>query len=707
MKKFLAILLALCMLFALAACGEQAAAPAASEPKAEEPAAAPAEDAELVGVAMPTKDLQRWNQDGENMKAMLEKAGYQVDLQYGANDVQTQLSQLENMIANGCKVLVIASIDGSSLGTVLAQAKENGIPVIAYDRLIMDSDAVSYYATFDNWLVGTKQGEFIEEQLGLKDGKGPFNIEFITGSPDDNNINFFFDGAMSILQPYLDNGQLVCPSGQTAKLDVATQGWDTAKAQERFENILSSFYGDGTQLDAVLASNDSTARGVENALESSYTGAWPVITGQDCDIAIMKNLIDGKQGMSVFKDTRTLAAKVVEMVDAIMKGEEPPVNDTETYNNGTGIIPSFLCEPVACTAANYKELLIDSGYYTYEALGIEAPADDTAAVGGLVGVAMPTKDLQRWNQDGEYMKAMLEEAGYDVDLQYGANDVQTQLSQIENMIANGCKVLVIASIDGSSLGTVLAQAKENGIPVIAYDRLIMDSDAVSYYATFDNWLVGTKQGEFIEEQLGLKDGKGPFNIEFITGSPDDNNINFFFDGAMSILQPYLDNGQLVCPSGQTAKLDVATQGWDTAKAQERFENILSSFYGDGTQLDAVLASNDSTARGVENALESSYTGAWPVITGQDCDIAIMKNLIDGKQAMSVFKDTRTLAARVVTMVDSLMKGTAPEVNNTTDYDNGVYVVPSYLCGPVACTADNYQEILIDSGYYTMDAINNG
>ena len=707
MKKFLAILLALCMLFALAACGEQAAAPAASEPKAEEPAAAPAEDAELVGVAMPTKDLQRWNQDGENMKAMLEKAGYQVDLQYGANDVQTQLSQLENMIANGCKVLVIASIDGSSLGTVLAQAKENGIPVIAYDRLIMDSDAVSYYATFDNWLVGTKQGEFIEEQLGLKDGKGPFNIEFITGSPDDNNINFFFDGAMSILQPYLDNGQLVCPSGQTAKLDVATQGWDTAKAQERFENILSSFYGDGTQLDAVLASNDSTARGVENALESSYTGAWPVITGQDCDIAIMKNLIDGKQGMSVFKDTRTLAAKVVEMVDAIMKGEEPPVNDTETYNNGTGIIPSFLCEPVACTAANYKELLIDSGYYTYEALGIEAPAEDAAAVGGLVGVAMPTKDLQRWNQDGENMKAMLEKAGYQVDLQYGANDVQTQLSQLENMIANGCKVLVIASIDGSSLGTVLAQAKENGIPVIAYDRLIMDSDAVSYYATFDNWLVGTKQGEFIEEQLGLKDGKGPFNIEFITGSPDDNNINFFFDGAMSILQPYLDNGQLVCPSGQTAKLDVATQGWDTAKAQERFENILSSFYGDGTQLDAVLASNDSTARGVENALESSYTGAWPVITGQDCDIAIMKNLIDGKQAMSVFKDTRTLAARVVTMVDSLMKGTAPEVNNTTDYDNGVYVVPSYLCGPVACTADNYQEILIDSGYYTMDAINNG
>ena len=697
MKKLLALLLALAMIFALAACGGTGGGDSKTE--------APSGD--LVGVAMPTKDLQRWNQDGENMKAMLEKAGYQVDLQYGANDIATQVSQIENMIANGCKALVIASIDGDSLGTVLAQAKEKGIPVIAYDRLIMNSDAVTYYATFDNWLVGTKQGEFIEAQLGLKDGKGPFNIEFITGDPGDNNINFFFDGAMSILQPYLDNGQLVCPSGQTEKAVVATAAWATDAAQARFENILSSNYADKA-LDAVLASNDSTALGVENALASSYSGdVYPVITGQDCDIAIMKNLIEGKQAMSVFKDTRTLASKVVEMVDAIMKGEEPPINDTNTYDNGTGIIPSFLCEPVACTVDNYKELLIDSGYYTFEQLGIdgEAAPAETAEEKNLVGVAMPTKDLQRWNQDGEYMKAMLEEAGYEVDLQFGGNDVQTQLSQLENMIANGCKVLVIASIDGSSLGTVLAQAKEANIPVIAYDRLIMDSDAVSYYATFDNWLVGTTQGEFIRDALDLDNAEGPFNIEFITGSPDDNNINYFFDGAMSILQPYLDSGKLVCPSGQTAKLDVATQGWSTELAQSRFENILSSFYGDGTPLHAVLASNDSTALGVENALASSYTNdIYPVITGQDCDIAIMKNLVEGKQAMSVFKDTRTLAARVVTMVDALMKGTEPEVNDTETYNNGVKVVPSYLCSPTACTAENYKEILIDSGYYTEDQI---
>ena len=322
----------------------------------------------VIGVAMPTQDLQRWNQDGENMKAQLEEKGYTVDLQYAGNDVATQVSQIENMIANGDQLLVIASIEGDSLGTVLAQAKEAEIPVIAYDRLIMNTDAVSYYATFDNYLVGKTQGEFLVDALDLENQDGPFNIEFVTGDPGDNNVNFFFGGAMDVLQPYLDSGKLVCPSGQVAKEEVATANWATETAQSRFENILSSFYADGTNLDAVLASNDSTALGVENALAANYTGEYPIITGQDCDIANMPNIINGKQAMSVFKDTRTLASKVVEMVDAIMSGGEAPVNDTETYDNGTGIIPSYLCEPVAVTVDNYKEMLVDTGYYTEDQL---------------------------------------------------------------------------------------------------------------------------------------------------------------------------------------------------------------------------------------------------------------------------------------------------------------------------------------------------
>ena len=355
MKKILALAMALVMVLALAACG--APAPAASADN-------------LVGVAMPTKDLQRWNQDGANMKSQLEAAGYTVDLQYAANDIATQVSQIENMIANGCKVLVIASIDGEALGTVLDQAKAAGIPVIAYDRLIMNSDAVSYYATFDNWDVGVKQGEYIVKALDLENQAGPFNTEYITGDPGDNNINFFFDGAISVLQPYIDAGKLVALSGQYEKAVVATPGWATDAAQARFETILGTYYAD-QPLHAVLASNDSTAMGVINALGSTYNNdVWPVVTGQDCDIANMPHIINGKQAMSVFKDTRTLASKVVEMVDAICKGAEPPINDTETYNNNVKVVPSFLCEPVAGTIDNYKELLVDSGYYTAEQLGI-------------------------------------------------------------------------------------------------------------------------------------------------------------------------------------------------------------------------------------------------------------------------------------------------------------------------------------------------
>ncbi|MBQ6321354.1 MAG: sugar-binding protein [Lachnospiraceae bacterium] len=325
-------------------------------------------EGEKVGVSMPTKDLQRWNQDGDNMKAELEAAGFEVDLQYASNDVPTQLNQIQNMISSGADVLVIAAIEGSSLGEALDMAAENEIPVIAYDRLLMDSDAVSYYATFDNYMVGTVQGTYIKDTLDLDNAEGPFNLEITAGDPGDNNARYFYQGAIDVLQPYIDEGKLVVPSGQIAFDDVATPTWATETAQTRAENILSSNYADGTNLDAWLCSNDSTALGVENALAANYNGEYPIITGQDCDIENTKNMIAGKQSMSVFKDTRTLASQVVKMVGQILAGEEVDVNDTETYDNNVIVVPSFLCEPVFADANNYKELLIDSGYYTEDQL---------------------------------------------------------------------------------------------------------------------------------------------------------------------------------------------------------------------------------------------------------------------------------------------------------------------------------------------------
>lgn len=361
MKKVFSMLLVATMVLTMFGCASNTSAPAQTQTQAQEANASTAKI--RVGVAMPTKDLQRWVQDGDNMKSQLEAAGYEVDLQYASNDIPTQVNQVENMITNGAKVLVIASIDGSSLGEPLKQAKENNIPVISYDRLLMNSDAVSYYATFDNYLVGKKQGEFIEEKLDLKNAAGPFNIELVTGDPGDNNCNFFFGGAMDVLRPYIESGKLVVRSGQTEQATVSTENWNAEKSQARMENILSSYYANGETLHAVMCSNDSTALGVENALANNYTGEYPIITGQDCDKPNTKNIIAGKQAMSVFKDTRTLAAQVVKMVDSIGKGTEPEINDRETYNNGVKVIPSYLCEPVTVTIDNYKEQLLDSGYY--------------------------------------------------------------------------------------------------------------------------------------------------------------------------------------------------------------------------------------------------------------------------------------------------------------------------------------------------------
>ena len=321
-----------------------------------------------VGVSMPTKDLQRWNQDGANMEEQLKAAGFDVELQFASNDVPTQLAQVETMIDDGCEVLVIAAIEGSSLGQALAKAKEKGVKVIAYDRLLMDSDAVDYYATFDNYMVGTKQGTYIKEALDLDNAEGPFVMEITAGDPGDNNARYFYQGAMDVLQPYIDSGKIVIKSGQIEFSDVATPTWKTEVAQTRADGILASYYSDGSNIDAWLCSNDSTALGVTNALDANYDGEWPIITGQDCDISNVKNMIAGKQAMSVFKDTRTLAAQVVKMVGQILAGETVDVNDTETYNNNVIVVPSFLCEPVFADVNNYAELLLDSGYYTADQL---------------------------------------------------------------------------------------------------------------------------------------------------------------------------------------------------------------------------------------------------------------------------------------------------------------------------------------------------
>jgi len=322
---------------------------------------------------------------------------------------------------------------------------------------------------------------------------------------------------------------------------------------------------------------------------------------------------------------------------------------------------------------------------------------------GTVGIAMPTKSSERWVADGNNMSEQFKKLGYDTDLQYGDDVVQNQVSQIENMITKGVKVLVIAPIDSSSLTDILQRAADAKIPVVSYDRLIRGTENVNYYATFDNFKVGVLQATYITDKLGLAQGKGPFNIELFAGSPDDNNATFFFNGAMSVLQPYIDSGKLVVKSGQTSFDQVATLRWDGGLAQSRMDNLLSKAYTSG-RVDAVLSPYDGMSVGIISALKSAGYGPasnpLPIVTGQDAELASVKSIIAGEQTQTVFKDTRELAKAAVQMADSLLTGGTPEVNDTKTYDNGVKVVPAFLLDPVSVDKSNYELVLVDSGYYT-------
>lgn len=320
-----------------------------------------------VGISMPTKSSARWISDGQSMVKYFQEKGYKTDLQYAEDDIPNQLAQIENMITKGANVLVIAAIDGTTLSDALRKASEKGVKTIAYDRLIRGSENVDYYATFDNFQVGVLQASYIEDALKLKDGKGPYNIELFGGSPDDNNAYFFYDGAMSVLKPYLDKGQLKIPSGQTGMDKVSTLRWDGAVAQARMDNLLSAFYSAKTRVDAVLSPYDGLSIGILSSLKGVGYGSkempMPVVTGQDAEVPSVKSILAGEQRSTVFKDTRELAKVAVSMVDAILTGSQPMINDTKTYDNGKKVVPSYLLKPVSVDVSNWKQILVDSGYY--------------------------------------------------------------------------------------------------------------------------------------------------------------------------------------------------------------------------------------------------------------------------------------------------------------------------------------------------------
>lgn len=379
MKKFLALILALCMTFALVACGGGNSNDTTSNnTPSSTNTDTPSGDAKTVGIAMPTKSLERWNRDGAYLDEQFKAAGYNTIVTYSDNKNEQQVNDIQNMLAQGVDLLIIAAIDGAGLNTVMNDAGAAGIPVISYDRLIMNDNA-TYYVSFDNYTVGKLQGEYVRDALDLDNAAGPFNMEFTAGDPADNNAGYFFNGAMDVIKPYIDSGKVIVKSGQTAFDQVATDQWQTDVALDRAQNVLASYYSDGTQLDAWLCSNDSTSLGVTQAIQADYAGGnTVVITGQDGDEANLRNIKDGAQSMTVYKAVANEAVVTLDLAKAILNGDAVDgglisasgwsfdcAYDTESYETSAGNkCPSFLLVPDVVTADNMEAKLVTPGYYT-------------------------------------------------------------------------------------------------------------------------------------------------------------------------------------------------------------------------------------------------------------------------------------------------------------------------------------------------------
>ncbi len=317
----------------------------------------------------------------------------------------------------------------------------------------------------------------------------------------------------------------------------------------------------------------------------------------------------------------------------------------------------------------------------------------TASAGGFaadasIGVALPWLGTQNWKEAQDMFKSQLTDAGFTPVVQAADNKVPQQQQQIESMIEQGVKAIVVGPIDGTQLGTVLEKAKAAGIAVFGYDRLIENTTGVDAVVQFGSVRTGELQGQALLDGLKAKKGDGPYNVELFGGGPADPNAPNFFKGAMSVLQPKIDDGTLVVVSGQKDFTQVATPDWDNSKAQARMDSLLSGFYAD-KQIDGVLSPNDGIARAILTSAQQAGQDV-PVVSGLDAEDESVTLVWQGTQWSTVYKPTDKLVSQTVDLIKDLQQGKAlPAATTTTN--NGKIDVPVYELDPVVVTKDNAKE----------------
>ncbi len=712
-----------------AAPAQPAATTAPAQPAATTAPAAPAATAApgSVGIVLPTKTEPRWLQDEARFKDAFAKGGYNAQILFSEGDSAKERANVESLVSQGVKVIIITPQDATAAAAAAQAARDAGVKVISYDRLIRETDAVDYYVTFDSVAVGEAWGDFLIKQAAGRTGLPLF---IYTGAASDNNAFLFFEGAWNKLQPKIADGTFVVKNSDQAIalkdkatltrdemakiIGQTTTNWDFNVAKNLAESNLTAATAADKGEVFILAPNDGTARSIADAFaaDKDVTKYW--VTGQDAEKASVQYIIDGKQSMTVLKDTRTLADDAIAAAVAFLSGKTP--EKTTTYNNGAADIPAKPSAIVTVTKDNVKQAVIDSGYWPasdftgLDTLGQAEPAAPAAAAGGSVGIVLPTKTEPRWLQDEARFKDAFAKGGYNAQILFSEGDSAKERANVESLISQGVKVIIITPQDATAAAAAAQAARDAGVKVISYDRLIRETDAVDYYVTFDSVAVGEAWGDFLIKQAAGRTGLPLF---IYTGAASDNNAFLFFEGAWNKLQPKIADGTFVVKNSDQAIalkdkatltrdemakiIGQTTTNWDFNVAKNLAESNLTAATAADKGEVFILAPNDGTARSIADAFaaDKDVTKYW--VTGQDAEKASVQYIIDGKQSMTVLKDTRTLADDAIAAAVAFLSGKTPE--KTTTYNNGAADIPAKPSAIVTVTKDNVKQAVIDSGYW--------
>ena len=724
--KLVLFLIMIVAVLAMAACG--GAATPAPEPAApaDEPAAPADQPAEptggpQVGIVLPTKDEPRWLQDEARFNELLATAGVPVEILFSQGDSAKEKANVESLLTKGVKVIILTPQDGAAAAAAAEAAREAGAKVVSYDRLVLGTDAVDYYVTFDSNAVGAAQAQYLVDKA---EGTGN-PLYLYAGASSDNNAFLFFEGAWSVLQPKIADGTFVIKNSSEAEalqdkatltrdelaaiIGQVTTNWDFNTAKGLAEANLTVAQAEDKGDVFILAPNDGTARAIADVFGVDPDVTSYVVTGQDAEKASVQYIIDGKQSMTVLKDTRTLAQDAITAALAFLAGKTP--EQTNTYNNQAIDVPAKPSEVISVDKDNVQEAIIDSGYWPASDFtgldGAAAPAEPTG--GPQVGIVLPTKDEPRWLQDEARFNELLATAGVPVEILFSQGDSAKEKANVESLLTKGVKVIILTPQDGAAAAAAAEAAREAGAKVVSYDRLVLGTDAVDYYVTFDSNAVGAAQAQYLVDKA---EGTGN-PLYLYAGASSDNNAFLFFEGAWSVLQPKIADGTFVIKNSSEAEalqdkatltrdelaaiIGQVTTNWDFNTAKGLAEANLTVAQAEDKGDVFILAPNDGTARAIADVFGVDPDVTSYVVTGQDAEKASVQYIIDGKQSMTVLKDTRTLAQDAITAALAFLAGKTPEQTNT--YNNQAIDVPAKPSEVISVDKDNVQEAIIDSGYW--------